>query len=210
MHSDRVYQAVKASVIACEFAQGKRIYLEPIARQLGVSTTPVREALNRLAAEGLVVKAERKGFIARTLSEVKLKGYYSITRILLTHELEILKPEVSSNLPEHQPIAGALNKLTQHRPSDAKKLVARTNEIFTHIAALNENPGVINLIDAANDHLYYIRTLECQHIEDVQSELTRLCELFLAGHRKMLIAAIDTYHDRRLALLPTLLDVSRR
>lgn len=51
-----VYEHVKARVVAREFPAGKRIQPEPLAERLLVSSTPVREALIRLAAERVIVK----------------------------------------------------------------------------------------------------------------------------------------------------------
>lgn len=202
---ERVYEAIKARVIAYEFPQGERIYLDPIAAQLGVSTTPVREALNRLAAKNLVIKAPRKGFIAMTLSQDNLLGHYELIRILLTHEVEMLDSETRRNLSRYEPIAALLNKLRRPRQPDVGTLARYTAEIFVHIGSLRKNALVIQCIEIANDHLYYIRTIECQHLDDVQGELIRFCELLLAGQCAELISAIDAYHDRRVALLPELM-----
>ncbi len=202
---ERVYEAIKARVIAYEFPEGERIYIERIAEQLGVSTTPVREALNRLAAQNLVIKAPRKGFIAMTLSEANLLGHYWLIRILLTHEVEMLDARLRRNLPNDEPIAHVLTKLQRPRQPDVGMLARYTADIFAHIGSLRKNAMVMHSIDTANDHLYYIRTVECQHLDDVRGELIALCELLLAARCKELIAAIDKYHDRRVVLLPKLM-----
>jgi DNA-binding GntR family transcriptional regulator len=207
---DRVYQAIKARAIAYEFPQGERIYLEPIAMELGVSTTPVREAMNRLAERNLVIKAPQKGFIAMTLSEDNVLGHYELTRILLCHELDQLKPEARRRLSEYEPIAVALNRLKRRRQADFSVVARYTGEIFAAIGCVRKTSRVVLSIDAANDHLYYIRTYECQHLDDVQMELIRLCELLLAGFCEELKCAIEIYHDRRVALLPTLVDALRQ
>jgi DNA-binding GntR family transcriptional regulator len=207
---DRVYRAIKASVIAYAFPQGRRIYLQPLADALGVSTTPVREAMNRLAAEDLVIKAPRKGFIAMSLSEENLLGHYELTRLLLAKELLGLDAAARRQLPEFEPIAVVLYKLNRRVLSDVNTLAAYTGEIFSHIASLGENTNVVGAIHRSNDHLYYIRTVECRHLENVQHELRLLCELLLAGRREKLLQAIHSYHDKRIGMLPMLLDVARR
>lgn len=206
----RVYQAIKARLVAYEFPQGRRIYLEPIAAELGVSTTPVREALNRLAAEDLVIKALQKGFTAMRLNSDRLRGYYELTRLLLTHELEGLDAARRRMLPGFEPIAGILYKLKRRAISDANTLAAYTGEIFVHIGSLGDNADLIDSIGRANDHLYYIRTIECHFLPDVQSELVRLCELLLASRCKELLQAIHGHHDTRIALLPELFEAARR
>ena len=52
--AEHVYQLLKADVINDQFAAGDRIVIESVAIRLGVSPTPVREALARLAGEQLV------------------------------------------------------------------------------------------------------------------------------------------------------------
>ena len=207
---DRVYEAIKARVIAYDFPEGERIYLQPIADDLGVSTMPVREAFNRLAAEDLVIKAPRKGFIAKTLSEEDLRGHYDLTRLLLVNELEVLDAAARQKLTEFEPIATVLYKLIRRAISDANTLATYTGEIFALLASFGGNDHVRFSIGRANDHLHYIRTLECQHLHDVQSELVLLCELILAGRSKELIDDIHRYHDQRIELLPVLLRSTRR
>ncbi|HET6630071.1 MAG TPA: GntR family transcriptional regulator [Woeseiaceae bacterium] len=207
---ERVYETIKARVIAYEFSEGERIYIERIAEQLGVSTTPVREALNRLAERNLVIKAPRKGFIAMTLSEANLLGHYWLIRILLTHEIEMLDAQARRNLPKDEPIARMLTRLQRPRQSDVGLLARYTAGVFARMGSLRENAMVVHAIDTANDHLYYIRTVECQHLDDVPGELIAFCELLLAGRCEALIAAIDSYHDRRVALLPELMKVLGR
>jgi DNA-binding GntR family transcriptional regulator len=207
---DRVYQAIKARLVACEFAQGERIYLEPIAEALGVSTTPVREAMNRLAERDLVVKAENKGFFAMTLSEARLRGHYELTRLLLTLGLEDLPPAAQREMHNYAPIAEIANKLNRRVITDVGTLARYTGEIFGALATLIDNSAVQLAVDRANDHLYFVRTLECRHVDDVQGQLKRFCELLLSGKRDELVAAIHAYHEQRIALLPELLKKPQR
>lgn len=207
---DRVYQAIKARVIAYEFPQGERIYLESLAAHLGVSTTPVREAMNRLAAKDLVVKAPRKGFFAMVLSKDKVSGHYDLTRIILSHELQRLGEDAIERLSEYEPIAGVLNKLNRRSLTDAGTLARYTGDVFAAISSISGNCGAIQSIDAANDHLYYIRTIECRLISNVQKELIHICELLLSRNVSALIAGINHYHTRRMALLPTLIELARQ
>jgi DNA-binding GntR family transcriptional regulator len=207
---DRVYQAIKARLVACDFPQGERIYLEPIAEALGVSTTPVREAMNRLAERDLVIKAENKGFFAMTLTEARLKGNYDLTRLLLTLGLENLSPAAQREMHNYAPIAEIVNKLNRRVITDVGTLAHYTGEIFAAMAALIDNSAVQLAVDRANDHLYFVRTLECQCIADVQGELKRFCELLLSRKRDELVAAIHAYHEQRIVLLPELMEKLQR
>ncbi|MFE0786382.1 GntR family transcriptional regulator [Streptomyces mutabilis] len=65
--SDSVYEDIKAMVMDHEIAPGARVGIEALARALGVSPTPVREALARLESDGLVVKRSLAGYRATEL-----------------------------------------------------------------------------------------------------------------------------------------------
>jgi DNA-binding GntR family transcriptional regulator len=56
-----VYNAILDRITGLEIAPGARINVDTLARELGVSQTPVREALSRLEAEGLVLKTHLVG-----------------------------------------------------------------------------------------------------------------------------------------------------
>jgi DNA-binding GntR family transcriptional regulator len=62
--ADEVYDTVFSQLMALKIAPGSRITVDNLARELGVSQTPIREALNRLEAEGLVRKTHLVGYSA--------------------------------------------------------------------------------------------------------------------------------------------------
>src|SRR6476619_5437102 len=58
---DQVYAAVRARILSGELPRGSRLRQARLAEELGVSRTPLREALRRLATEGLVELAANRG-----------------------------------------------------------------------------------------------------------------------------------------------------
>src|SRR5579871_6447290 len=61
-----IYTLLRARLANHDFAPGERLQLDVLAGQLGVSRTPVRDALNQLAAEGLIEIRPRRGtFVAQ-------------------------------------------------------------------------------------------------------------------------------------------------
>jgi DNA-binding GntR family transcriptional regulator len=63
---DQVYRAVRGAIVAGELPRGARLRQAQLASQLGVSRTPLREALRRLATEGLVVLEANRGATVAT------------------------------------------------------------------------------------------------------------------------------------------------
>ena len=65
--TDDVYEAIKAQIMDHAIAPGVRMSIDSLARDLEVSQTPIREALARLEADGLVTKAPLRGYSATPL-----------------------------------------------------------------------------------------------------------------------------------------------
>ena len=73
--NQQVYELLKERILTGAFGPGQRLSISAIARQLDVSVTPVRDALRRLAADGLVTMLPRRGtfvseFTRRTVREI--------------------------------------------------------------------------------------------------------------------------------------------
>lgn len=65
--SDETYAVVRELVLEHELAPGQRLNIDALALRLGVSPTPVREALARLESDGLVVKVPLRGYTTTSL-----------------------------------------------------------------------------------------------------------------------------------------------
>lgn len=81
--ADDVYEAINALLMDSIIAPDARITIDTLARQLGVSPTPVREALARLESDDLVVKRGLRGYFATPrLSLEEIKDMYDL-RLLI-------------------------------------------------------------------------------------------------------------------------------
>ena len=69
--ADGTYDAIKAMILDHEISPGEHVGIDELARDLAVSQTPVREALARLEADGLVTKIPLRGYEATDLLTVQ-------------------------------------------------------------------------------------------------------------------------------------------
>lgn len=81
--ADDVYERLKALIMDHVVAPGERIPIDVVARELGVSQTPVREALARLEADGLVTKIAMRGYCATSLLSRSQLGELYQLRLLI-------------------------------------------------------------------------------------------------------------------------------
>lgn len=70
---DVVFNTLRQAIITGEFAPGERLMEIALAERLGVSRTPVREAIRKLELEGLVVMIPRKGAEVAQITEKDLR-----------------------------------------------------------------------------------------------------------------------------------------
>ena len=76
--SESIYNNVKAEIISNSFKAGERIYEKDVAKRFGVSTTPVREALLKLSAEGFIdIDSHRKATV-KEISFEELKDIFEL------------------------------------------------------------------------------------------------------------------------------------
>jgi DNA-binding GntR family transcriptional regulator len=76
--SDAAYEEIRARVLRGELAPGSSLDQEKLAAELGVSTTPVREALRRLEAEGWLTSSAHRDIRVCQLSVRELNELYEI------------------------------------------------------------------------------------------------------------------------------------
>ncbi|HKG33317.1 MAG TPA: GntR family transcriptional regulator [Gemmatimonadales bacterium] len=74
--------ALRAMIVDGRLPAGERINEVRLARELGVSRTPLREALNRLATEGSLTSTARIGYFARPLTVEEFEQIYDLRPLL--------------------------------------------------------------------------------------------------------------------------------
>lgn len=82
---DRAYQHIRAKLLHGGLPSGERLSEEALALEIGISRTPVREALNRLATEGLAVQMPHYGVFVRTFERDELADLYDLRILLESH-----------------------------------------------------------------------------------------------------------------------------
>jgi len=82
---EKIYNHLRKKLLAGEFHAGTRLDYKKISTELGVSTTPVREAMGKLASEGLVDLVPRAGAIVRKLGEQEAVQLYGVREAIETY-----------------------------------------------------------------------------------------------------------------------------
>jgi DNA-binding GntR family transcriptional regulator len=83
--SDRVYNAILEQLMNQKIRPGEKLNVEILSSMLGVSRTPVREALHRLSLDGLVDFSPRYGMSAKEITPQDITDLYDLRRCLEIH-----------------------------------------------------------------------------------------------------------------------------
>jgi DNA-binding GntR family transcriptional regulator len=83
------YAQVRAAIVESRYPPGHRLIEQRIAEELGLSRTPVREALRMLQAEGLVVSERNRGAMVRPLSTTEVVDLYGLRIRLESYAVEV-------------------------------------------------------------------------------------------------------------------------
>ena len=199
MTEGAVYERIKHWLLAQALVPGQLLQIGVLADELGVSTTPVREALTRLAAERMIMSVPKRGFFARTPSEDDIFGLYSVNRTILDAAVgrwPEVKPAPSAGHEEPAPVS------IQER--SAEQLARQTGELFVQVAMRSGVGEFAEIVRNMNDRLHHARVLECEIVPDVFVEVGRIAELIAAHDRVQLRPALETYHNQRLGLVASI------
>ena len=142
--TELTYRSIKQNVLDGTLGELSRLTEESLATQLGISKSPVREALNRLEAEGLVIIEARRGAYVRQFSPKEIRDLYELREILEVHAIEMatISPKLLTDL------AASINK--------TKKFLKAGNKL-EHI---EEDMRFHGLITAATGNQELCRVLE--------------------------------------------------
>jgi DNA-binding GntR family transcriptional regulator len=87
---ERAYEFLKASILSGQFSPGERLTEEHLAKSLGISRTPIREALHKLESEGLIKPLATRGFVASQDSREEVEELFEIRAVLEGYALRVI------------------------------------------------------------------------------------------------------------------------
>lgn len=169
------YIYIKKALLAGEYKSGQELSLTEIAEKLGVSRTPVREAFQTLAAEGLIELRMNKGAIVKQIDQKFITDHYEM-RILLESEAAVRAARNGMDVSE---LLARLYHLTDNLSTLDRPYYTELNqEIHTSIWTAADNQKLYNFLmslwngpstGSANSELdHYVQSTE-EHIQILQS-----------------------------------------
>jgi DNA-binding GntR family transcriptional regulator len=191
-----VLEAIKHAILAGELKPGQALVETDLAEVLGVSKTPVREALKTLAGAGLVSMSPYKGAVVRVVDDVQARHVYD-ARLLI--EPEALARAVTRGHGWH-PAHAALARAD--RAADQAERSLANRDFHRELYAGCGNPLLITMLDDLRDQTALVSAAAWRHEPDrLLQGATPSWEHEAAEHRAVLRAAQDGDAERAAGLL---------
>jgi len=133
---EKVYIAIKDSIMRNDLLPGQRLSIDELARDLGVSPTPVREALTRLSMDGLVERARNKTALVAKITAEDVRQVYEVRKLLEPYAASLVAKKLStaSNLEESlRAIIEEAEEIQEILPSATKSLTSSQYETYLEI-----------------------------------------------------------------------------
>ncbi len=183
--ADRVYNQLRDNIGSHQIRPGERLQEVSLAAQLGVSRTPVREALARLESEGMIV-VEGRGFVVPELTDADVEEIYQL-RFLL------------------EP-AAVDDAVAAEKAGDFRAFLEANSRFHHAWRALVPNRRMSKLLDQYVGHVRFLRVLTLGDAGARKAALTGMKAIHAAFRKRDAEAAATAMHKHLEAAKSFLVD----
>ncbi|MGA8215116.1 MAG: GntR family transcriptional regulator [Candidatus Sulfotelmatobacter sp.] len=204
-------EAIRDQILGWRYPPGTRIDQSDLARQLGISLVPLREALRKLAAEGLVQIVPHRGAFVCQVSRDELKDLYGVRIILEGIATRLAVPRLTDECIAR--LTGLLSKMEHETPKEqCAELLLLNREFHFTVYRASGRPFLCELIaglwekseryrafyvhlpgrslQALKEHKEVLQALRCRQANkavravrnDIRQTMTELLSVFENGH----------------------------
>ncbi len=196
--AESLYLAVKDMAILFEFKPGERINEVELAQRLGASRTPLREALNRLVAEGFLVLKQDRGFFCRDLKPREMYELYQFRAVL-----EVAAIRLACEQATEQEVADLALFLNETGPQEggrsSEEMVALDEQFHEKIMTLSRNMEMSRTLKNINARIKYFRWVDMDSKrEGTQQEHRAIVQALVARDADLAARLMQAHIARRL------------
>jgi DNA-binding GntR family transcriptional regulator len=158
------YRSLRESIVNGRLAAGSRLVETELAHDLGISRGPLREALSRLAEEGLLIQKPRRGTFVRTLNGDDLVNLYNFRLGIETVAVRL----VVRNRRPLDPLADVIDRMRHAAAAgDFESVVEAEFRFHERICELSENPYLLEAIRGLSARLRMALSMDNQTFDEL-------------------------------------------
>lgn len=193
--SDKIYFAIKEAILRGDLSPGYRLLVLDIANSLNISQAPVREAMERLKQEGLLVSKPYRGSVVSDISKEEIEEIYALRELIegyaIRNSLPILTEE---HIQELHDLYAEMKRAAEN--DDLYSLILKDMEFHGLFYKLCGNKTILNvwnqmntkirrflaitnkvyfpsLVDVADSHIPLLEVLKTRDVDQVEQEFIK-------------------------------------
>lgn len=168
--SDRVYTLLRSRIIDLDLAPGARLQIDQFSAEFDVSPTPVREALNRLVAEGLVTAEPYRGFKVTALLDhdelVQLLRAREALETAAAAHAAIVRDQ--GTLERLDAVVQRMDELANARELEVKAFNAADAQFHRLVVEASGNRFMVHAFDSLHAHVQISRHYQGRSVEEAR------------------------------------------
>lgn len=183
--AEAVYLQLRDQIISLEFPPGERLSEARLAKHFGVSRSPVKEALKRLADEGLVRIRPQYGSFVAPISLTQALEFLEIRMLLEPHAARRAALNLSEEDLEH--LQRVFDQVGAHPPGTPEYAAAvwqADDELHRLIARACGNREILRILTSNHDHINRIRRATARYSHRLPSSLSEMKTILAALMRR--------------------------
>lgn len=153
---DVVFNTLRQAILRGELKPGKRLMEIQLANKLGVSRTPIREAIRKLELEGLVLMIPRKGAEVAEITEKSLRDVLEVRRALEELSVQLACEKITKEeIRELERVAKEFQQVV--KSSDITEIAEVDVRFHDIIYTATDNQKLIQLLNNLREQMYRYR-----------------------------------------------------
>ena len=193
---ESIYQRVSDMAVQFQFRPGERINEGKLAKQLDVSRTPLREAMQQLVSEKLLRWERNKGFFCRELDEKEVFDLYEYRQLLEEQAVRLACRRASDE--ELQAFAAFYASIHGTYRQDRTVANLKLDQQFHEkLAKMSGNDEIHNALCNVNQRIYFMRWMDFTSEKVFEPSHQRIVEAVVARDEATAVSLIGEHVSRR-------------
>ena len=142
--ADAAYASIMAGLLDGSLKPGDRLVMDRLAAELGISRTPVRDALQRLEQDGVIAASPPRGYIVRSVGNTEIAAIYQAREAVEGYAARLVAGLDDS---AHNVIAAVIDATANFDTSTPSGSFEANRSIHRAIVATVGNPYLVHLFD---------------------------------------------------------------
>ena len=192
-----VYNYLKQRVMSGALVAGQAIKQDEVAKALGVSRSPVREALNLLERENLVVLRPRRGYVVTSLQDNEIEEIFRIRAALEVAGVPFaLARRTRADVEAVTNLSKEMDKLVADNPNDLARYYGLDRQFHDTILRRDEQRRLCQIVGNLRDSVEPYVRLEptfVQTFSTVQREHRAIARAYKLGDEQALISMLQAH-----------------